>query len=416
MAKGWGDTKPNSGQIKWQELLDWYKCQPVKKMEFNNIRLIGPIMSACYHWVEVQKQDGNKVNFPMTCSGYNPETEETEENKCPACRAKINQQKFYFQNSIIRQLQEDKPARAKSITDFPAEVKKKYREVGDESWSPIKVIRITTTCATQLRDIVKLNRHKIGGNVVAKDVSDNKYGVDIFIKYDPDQSPASMYNVQKGDPTPLSEEELKYKLFNLEVVKTDPIKAEKDLIRLGHLKRSQAIFSKIEEEDETDIPEEDDDMDNVPEDSEFQEEELEPEDMFDEMDRTELKRYIFKNKLAVKVTTKMTDDNIRTAIRSTEPQEPQDPLKALDRTGLKRLIKKDGLEVRVTTKMTDDDIRAAINKVSTSTSTSATGGNTPTTPITPKECYGSYEAASKCFECSIRTKCIEKADENEGLE
>jgi len=414
MPKSWGDTKPNSGQIKWQELLDWYKFQPVKKMEFNLIRLLGPIMSACYHWVEVQKKDGNKVNFPMTCSGYNPDTEETDESKCPGCRAKIDQQKFYFQNCIIRQLQEDKPAKAKDITDFPTEMKKKYREVGDESWTPIKVVRITTTCATQLRDIFKLNRHKIGGVITPKDVSDPKYGLDVFVKYDPDQPPISMYNIQKGDPTPLNEEELGYKLFNLEVVKTDAIKAEKDLIRLGHLKRSQAVFSKIEEENEDDIPDDDDDMDNVPDDSEFEEEEaLEEGDIFDKMDRTELKRYNFKNKLGVKVTTKMTDDNIRVAIRlaetktkKAEPAKPKDPLDNLDRTGLKRLNKKEGLEVRVTTKMTDDDIRTAIKAAKAAKSSSSND---------VKSCFGTYEAASKCFECDDRHNCIKQADENEGI-
>lgn len=54
-------------------------------------------------------------------------------------------------------------------------------------------------------------------------------------------------------------------------------------------------------------------------------EELPPEeDDFDDMNRTELKRYIIKNKVNVRVRKKMTDDDIRNEIRSQtgESEEP----------------------------------------------------------------------------------------------
>lgn len=78
-----------------------------------------------------------------------------------------------------------------------------------------------------------------------------------------------------------------------------------------------------ESEDEADDePEEDDEPDET-------EEEDEPEgDEFDEMDRAALKKYNTAEKLGVKVTTKMSDDELRDAIRAAlpddEPEEDDD--------------------------------------------------------------------------------------------
>jgi len=104
-------------------------------------------------------------------------------------------------------------------------------------------------------------------------------------------------------------------------------------------------------------------------------------DDFDEMDRETLKKHIKKEGLDIKVFSKMTDDDIRKAIREVtaveeeaeieEPEEeevkeeeiPGIDLDALDRNALKMLIKEQGLEVKVFPSMTDDNIRDKIREV-----------------------------------------------------
>lgn len=364
MAKGWGDTKPNNNQVRWIDLVEWYKFKgPKDNVEFNHVRLVGPINSAAQHWVKVIKQDGKETKFPMDCAGYNPDTELTNIEKCPACRANISQNKFYFQNAIIRTLQEDKPARAKGIEDYPNEATKEYREIGDKHWSPVRVVRIPSSCAVQLRDIVKLNKHKIDGKIENMDISNVEYGCDLFIKYDKDESPSSMYNVQKGDTTPLTEEEKEYKLFNItDIVKFDIKKSEKDLIRLGYLKgNAQGSSARNSSEDELSIDDDDtlpaamtdEDELELEEEMELAPEEESKQDKFDKMDRLTLRRFNKKENLGLKIYNTTTDDEIRKAIR-----------KALS-------LKK--------------------------------GDDKPS-------CYGNYEATAKCFECSSRSSCPDDSE------
>lgn len=349
--KGWSDTKPGTDQPKWQDSLDWYKLKTPKELDFNQIRLVGPIMSAVYHWVEIIKKDGGKASFPATCCGYDPETETIDEDKCPGCLCRITQQKFYFQNAIIRDLQELKPANAKSIADFTDEQQKQYREIGDKSWTPVRVLKIPISCAGQLRNIVKLNRHKIDGTITVKDVSDDAYGIDLFIKYDPDEPPMSMYDIQKGDCTPLTAEEKQYKLYNLNVVKFDPVKLEKDLIRTNHMDQAEARFSKLE-----------------------------------------------RDNRGNGFTTKDEDESLDIEDDENNSDEIQDHLSDLDRTALKKYILTNNLKgmVRVLKTMSDEDIREGIRKVE--------GNNKP-------PCHGSYKAEAQCFTCNHRNTCIDAEEE-----
>lgn len=355
MPKNWTDTKPNVNQQKWEDLLEWYKFKSPKEEEFNQIRLIGPIMSAAYHWVEVVKTDGTKTAFPMTCAGYDPETETFNVDKCPACVAKLNASKFYFQNAIIRPLQENMPVNARTFKDFPEEIAKPYREVGDRVWSPIRVVKITSSCATQLRDIVKLNRHKIGSVIVSKDVSDTVYGIDVYIKFDPDESPANMYNVQKGDHTPLSEAEQSFKLFKLDIVSKyiDVIRQEKDLLRLGHLKPEQArFFPVLKNSDENNMSVEDDDSLPPP--------------------------------LEETPQIPMNDPKLTALDAKLAPlSEPQ----------LKALIRKKSLKIPKID-LSTDALRIVIRN--------ALLGRCVT--------FGDYQAIADCFTCSDRVKCIEESE------
>ena len=123
-----------------------------------------------------------------------------------------------------------------------------------------------------------------------------------------------------------------------------------------------------EGDDEADAEEPEGDEEEAEADEEEAEESSVEEDVA-ELTRAQLKKYIKDNELDVKITTKMSDDDIRTAIVEAWPDEEEaeeeaededDGLDELDRSGLKKHIKDNSLEIKVTTKMTDDDIREAI--------------------------------------------------------
>ncbi|MBK8246370.1 MAG: hypothetical protein IPK85_03085 [Gemmatimonadetes bacterium] len=79
-------------------------------------------------------------------------------------------------------------------------------------------------------------------------------------------------------------------------------------------------FPEDADEEAEDEPEEDEEAE------EDAEEDEEPEgDEFDEMDRAALKKFNTTEKLGVKVTTKMTDDDLRDAIRAALPDDEEEP-------------------------------------------------------------------------------------------
>lgn len=102
----------------------------------------------------------------------------------------------------------------------------------------------------------------------------------------------------------------------------------------------------------------------------------------EELDRAGLKKLIKEEELEIRVTTKTTDETLREKIAEAleigddeeeeeEPDESEeeeededDGLDDLSRAQLKKHIKDNSLEVRVTTKMSDDDIREAIRAAS----------------------------------------------------
>lgn len=123
-------------------------------------------------------------------------------------------------------------------------------------------------------------------------------------------------------------------------------------------------------------------------------EDEEPEEIdLDEMDRTELKKHIKENELGIRVTQKMSDDDIREAIaeaseepeesEAEEPEEDEEPdedevdLDELERPALKKLIKEQELGIKVTQGMSDDDIRAKIVEALEEDSEEPEEGETP---------------------------------------
>lgn len=108
-----------------------------------------------------------------------------------------------------------------------------------------------------------------------------------------------------------------------------------------------------------------------------------------EMDRKTLKEFIKENELEIKVTAKMEDDDIRAAIRAAagggeeaaadegiDMDELKGKLADMDRKTLKDFIKENEMDIKVTAKMDDDDIVTAILEIVEVATTAPGGGGT----------------------------------------
>jgi hypothetical protein len=215
--------------------------------EYKAIRLFGPIKADANHLIrgKIKKKDGviKEVFFAVPCLNYNRETGEKEDHDCPYCKYINNASIRYYQNAIIREIEEDAPEYKGERTESEKELKvidgfKCYVKESKNSpaWTPVRIIEIPTSLVTTLKDIQSLNKYKDEeGEVHTASPSDLKYGVDLLIKYNENGAPQSKYTLQR-DPdsgkTPISSEmRREYLVWNLEIPAVNEEEVLKDFPR-----------------------------------------------------------------------------------------------------------------------------------------------------------------------------------------
>jgi hypothetical protein len=222
-GKGFGQINPQMGGAKQPgmkdlvEVFDWGT-----KKKYRPVRFVGPLHSVGLHKIKIKKKDGETIEITKPCLSWNAEKETRDSTvKCAYCQMGP-QQRFttkYFSNVIDRVAQEDKPSKAKPYSK--EEVKAGFKDVGSESWSPIRVPGLPPSLAKRIKEINERNLVKDSkGNKKQYDIRDPKHGVDVEIKFDKDEQAANMYNAIKSDegPTALTKDEQAYLLFNLSVL------------------------------------------------------------------------------------------------------------------------------------------------------------------------------------------------------
>jgi hypothetical protein len=189
--------------------------------EWITLRFVGPAVSYGIHWIETMKKDGGKVSFPTVCLAYDPETEETDStHECPWCDSDSEKIRFspdYYSNAIVRGLQEDEPSKKTKPTAKEEETG--FKEKGSKTWTPARGVRLTRTLIRELKKLGALNRvkNKKTGETKAYPLSHPKFGCDVNVMYDPtEKTPSKKYMIQKGERTPLTDEEQEYLLWKIE--------------------------------------------------------------------------------------------------------------------------------------------------------------------------------------------------------
>jgi hypothetical protein len=398
IKKGFGNSK--TGRQRDPDWRDNVEMGAVTDGEFMELRPVGDIYKYAQHWVEFKKRDGTKGRFPVTCRNYNSETESFDSSQgCPCCKRQVKTRIMTNCNYIVRSLQEDRPAKAKIEV---ASKGKKFRVVGDKSWSPVRVFSFPGSVAEQLKDVYALNKHKIKDpetgekTMVACEPADPKYGCDVRVKFDSTKDAASMYNVQKADHTPLTEEEESYLLFDLDCMfYPDKDEMEKKLAELldGAKDKDEDDDddndevppprkkgkSKIDADDDDEKPakkkkkpvDEDDDEDEKPAKKKKKPAEDDDDDADDDTDDEDEKPAKKKKKPA---EDDDADEDEKPAKKKKKPAEDDD----------------DDAD--------DDDEKPAKKK-----------GSKP-------KCYGAYKRKSECFECDYRLKCIDASKDGDDDE
>ena len=186
----------------------WVQLRILPKTEANE----NPMISLKQHWIDIIGSKSRKeVRIPKMCVGHDSLTDQTGD--CPYCDLGNNPTHFYLVNVLVRSLQEDAPAKQRRTAE---EKKSGFKEVGSDSWTPIRVLRVPSSLMLKIQGLKDLNKHSIKGEKKAFNVNHVKFGADIMLKHDKNAKGSDQYQVQLADKGALTEEELGYLVWRLD--------------------------------------------------------------------------------------------------------------------------------------------------------------------------------------------------------
>ncbi len=262
-SMGWEDV-PDS--INTKNFYDMYDAVTLEPNEWTQFRLVGDIVMLKIGWIPAKKKGGGLTAYPVVSLSNN-------EEDCPLVEAGIKQQDIFLTNVIVRELQENKPRKAGTVPD------QEFRKVGDKWWSPIKVLKLPFGAVQKVKNLGQLNKVKSKtGEIKVMPLNHPKFGRDILVSYDPKGQGSGMYDIQKEDRSPLTEEESSYLLYNLELV-FDCIQTYDDIVESIQKAYDEDLFDDdncnmkalrrlVEESDDDDDDDNDDDDMDLDEDDE----------------------------------------------------------------------------------------------------------------------------------------------------
>lgn len=263
---GFNSVRYNEKQERLDSFFDQYKYPT--KGKWGQIRPIGKPVVYGYHWFSLKNKDGKEVRFPKLCLSFDAKTQSRDSTKkCPYCAINSEHVRFsttFYINAIIRKLQEDKPRKLIKPTKY--ERKTGYKQLDSDTWTPVCVVRVVFTLAGKLKRLMDLNRHKVDGKPKAFEISHPKYGCDISVCYDESRAGTDKYDAQKGDHTPLTDEEKEYLTYKLDelVEPEDMSTAELEAKKIKKRLKDMDEDYEDEDEDGEEENEEDDDDDDEP--------------------------------------------------------------------------------------------------------------------------------------------------------
>ena len=277
MAKrrGFGSISPQTGskdKLKMDDLVDLYQLSSEAKNTWVNLRFLPTdMLPVKTHWIKILAgKEKKEVKIPKLCVSFDPDAEGTpkEGTHCPYCEltqggedSTCQTSVAYYANAIIRDIQEDEPR--KKVKPTTKERKSGMIEKGSKAWTPVRVVRMPNGLAGKLdglteRNIVKSKNKKINGKVFP--IDHEKYGIDIAIKYDPKAAGAEKYQLDKGERSPLTEEEQEYLYWDLSDDLYEKLGLESTDEAKKEFKRLDFVGGEEIDDDEDEDDDDDDDI------------------------------------------------------------------------------------------------------------------------------------------------------------
>jgi len=179
------------------------------------VRPVGDTTSYKMHWVKIVTEKKGEVSIGKVCLAWDPETESVDSTKeCPYCKLKNSRDQIvHLTNTIVRDVQEEGTHQK---TPTAEEKESGFKQRGTRT-SPVFVLKVGPGLLNRLQKVSDLNRHKTKTGVRSYDLADERRGMDVFVSYDANQSPSDQYSAQKDEKTALSEEELEYFIYDLDL-------------------------------------------------------------------------------------------------------------------------------------------------------------------------------------------------------
>ena len=269
--RGLESVTPYTGgndNVKLDELVDMYKF-PTNK--WIRIRLLPTTMLPIKtHWIKITTKDKNETKIPRICIQFDPDNEAQPKKgvKCPYCTldhdtgGQAEQGKYYYANAIIRSLEDDKPRRlAKPTKD---EIKTGLKDIDSETWTPVRVVRLTNGTVATLVEKGERNTAGKGSKQKAYSLAHGKYGCDIDLRFNPKAPGAKKWSVETNERAPLdadwqlSKENKKgYAIYDLSDDIVEKLGLETQEVAEANFKKMKITgMDKLEddEDDEDDLP------------------------------------------------------------------------------------------------------------------------------------------------------------------
>jgi hypothetical protein len=226
----WGKNTFSGNNDRAPRLDELVEVLELPDNEWVTVRPIGPTAVHAEHWIKIQKRDGGTANIWKQCLNYDAASDSFDTSRgCPYCEGLGKPgKKVFLGNAIVRDLQDSRPKRIHEPTEKELKRRKiqycdsdepvgvRIIEKGSKTWTPVRVIKAGGGLAGKLADLTKLN--KIKGEVY--ELTDKDHGRDVLVmkKVGKNISPADMYQVQRDERTPLTEEERGYLQWRLDLL------------------------------------------------------------------------------------------------------------------------------------------------------------------------------------------------------
>lgn len=222
------DVRTNTGGDKSPSIkdqVDQFKFPPDK---FVTVRIISPVFMYAGYWVATKKKDGSPTKFYMPSPSYDPESQSFDttvfdpffeiskgEKGVERDARMIQIQKYGYCNAIILHEEARRPERIPRPTE--QELATGFKEKDSDSWTPVKVLRLSSTMMEQIQGIAQTNivTNKNTGETKAMSIAHPKFGMTIRIKHSPKKPAASQYQILPGEKMPLNERQQKYLTWDL---------------------------------------------------------------------------------------------------------------------------------------------------------------------------------------------------------